>query len=102
MLPRYDDSPSPPQKIVSARPETIWLARSVIVRKAWISETASAENAAISTARKSAHAADPGACCEAQKPITAPISIIPSTPRLRTPDRSASSSPSAAKRIGVP
>ena len=34
--------------------------------------------------------------CTVQKPITAPTSIIPSTPRLRTPARSASSSPSAA------
>ena len=35
------------------------------------------------------------------KPVTAPISIIPSTPRLRTPDFSTTSSPSAASRIGV-
>ena len=38
----------------------------------------------------------------AQKPITAPTSIIPSTPRLSTPERSASSSPSAPKSSGVP
>ena len=36
-LPRYDDSPAAPQKIVSASPETIWFARSVITRNARIS-----------------------------------------------------------------
>ena len=35
------------------------------------------------------------------KPVTAPISIIPSTPRLRTPDFSTTSSPSAARSSGV-
>ena len=34
--------------------------------------------------------------CTVQKPKTAPTSIIPSTPRLSTPERSASSSPSEA------
>ena len=38
----------------------------------------------------------------AAKPETAPISMVPSTPRLSTPARSESSSPSAASRIGVP
>src|SRR5690606_30430265 len=37
----------------------------------------------------------------ATKPTTAPTAIIPSTPRLSTPDRSETSSPSAAKRSGV-
>ena len=35
------------------------------------------------------------------KPVTAPISIMPSTPRLRTPLFSTTSSPVAASRIGV-
>src|SRR4029078_883554 len=35
------------------------------------------------------------------KPRTAPTAIIPSTPRLRTPDRSATSSPRAANRRGI-
>ena len=39
-MPKYADSPRPPAKIVSARPETIWLARSVTVRKAWIAAIA--------------------------------------------------------------
>src|SRR3954449_1870076 len=33
-LPRYDERPAAPAKIVSARPETIWLARSVTTRNA--------------------------------------------------------------------
>jgi hypothetical protein len=33
--------------------------------------------------------------------VTAPTSIMPSTPRLRTPDFSTTSSPVAARRIGV-
>ena len=35
-FPRYDDRPAAPAKIVSARPDTIWLARSVMTRNAWI------------------------------------------------------------------
>ncbi len=35
------------------------------------------------------------------KPVTAPISIMPSTPRLRTPLFSTTSSPSAARSSGV-
>src|SRR5260221_10830164 len=34
-------------------------------------------------------------------PTTAPTAIIPSTPRLSTPDRSATSSPSAAISSGI-
>jgi hypothetical protein len=36
------------------------------------------------------------------KPAIAPTSIIPSTPRLSTPDFSVTSSPNAANTIGVP
>merc|ERR1711965_183244 len=36
------------------------------------------------------------------KPITAPISIMPSWPRLRTPERSHTSSPRATSSNGVP
>ena len=101
-LPRYDESPTAPAKIVSARPETIWLARSVITRKAWIAAIAAPASAATTTAAASAIPVFAWTCCTVQKPITAPTSIIPSTPRLSTPDRSASSSPSAAKSSGVP
>ena len=37
----------------------------------------------------------------AQNPTTAPISIIPSTPRFMTPHRLATISPRAAKRTGT-
>ena len=95
-MPRYDESPAAPAKIVSASPETIWFARSVMTRNAWISAIARAGDGAAPTAigeRDARRAAD---ALHAQKPITAPTSIIPSTPRLSTPERSASSSPSAA------
>ena len=59
-------------------------------------------NAPVSTASSSTSEVGPGARCIPQNPIVAPTSIIPSTPRLSTPARSASSSPSAANRIGVP
>jgi hypothetical protein len=95
-FPRYDDSPTAPAKMVSARPETIWLARSVITRNAWIDDSAAPTRPATTTAAASAIPLFAWTCCTVQKPMTAPTSIIPSTPRLSTPDRSASSSPSAA------
>ena len=45
-------------------------------------------------------AADP-VVYAAAKPDTAPITIIPSTPRLSTPERSTTSSPTAASSSGV-
>ena len=39
-LPKYAERPSPPAKIVSASPDTIWLARRVTVRNAWIAAIA--------------------------------------------------------------
>ncbi len=98
----YDDRPAAPAKIVSARPETIWFARRVTTRNARISAQPAPATAAAATAIGSASPAEPPTCWTHRKPITAPISIIPSTPRLSTPERSASSSPSAAKRSGVP
>ena len=88
--------------VVTARPETIWFARSVMTRNAWISAIAAPASAATRTAAVSTTAESPCTRWTAQKPITAPTSIIPSTPRLSTPERSASSSPSAANRSGVP
>ena len=35
------------------------------------------------------------------KPMTAPVIIIPSTPRFKTPDFSTTASPMAARRTGV-
>ena len=95
-MPRYDDRPAAPAKIVSASPETIWFARIVITRKAWMSAVAAPATAATPIAAGSATPALPPRVCTDQNPATAPTSIIPSTPRLRTPDRSASTSPTAA------
>src|SRR5690349_16102725 len=83
-LPRYDERPAAPAKIVSASPETIWFARSVTTRKAWINASAAPARAATTTASPR----DPVRWTP-QNPITAPTSIIPSTPRFRTPERSA-------------
>jgi hypothetical protein len=94
-LPRYDDKPATPAKIVSARPDTIWLARNVITRNAWIAASAAPASAATPIAPSNATLVVAWKRWTAQKPITAPTSIIPSTPRFSTPDRSASNSPSA-------
>ncbi len=87
---------------MSASPETIWLARNVIVTKAWIDAISAPASAATMIPAASAIAVVGWKRCTDQKPITAPTSIIPSTPRFSTPERSASSSPSEAKRSGVP
>src|SRR5690606_3061344 len=52
------------------------------------------------TAANNPSHAEPVICAMA-KPDTAPISIMPSTPRLSTPERSTTSSPMAAIRSGV-
>ena len=39
--------------------------------------------------------------CATANPVTAPMTIMPSTPRLSTPDRSTTSSPNAAMSSGV-
>src|SRR5690606_2569956 len=52
------------------------------------------------TAANKPSQAEPVICAMA-KPDTAPISIMPSTPRLSTPERSTTSSPMAAIRSGV-
>src|SRR5216117_581571 len=70
-LPRYDDRPAAPAKIVSASPDTIWFARSVTTRNAWIAAIAAPATAATAIASVSEPVR-----CTAQKPITAPTSII--------------------------
>ena len=88
---------SPVPRNVSARPDTTWSARRWIVTIAWtrlISPPAS-----IAVARPSQALPVETAV---EKPATAPISIIPSTPRFRTPDRSAKISPTAANSSTVP
>ena len=61
-MPTYADNPRPPAKIVSASPETIWFARSVMTRNAWIAAIAAPAIADATTARTStagAGAVDP-------------------------------------------
>jgi len=88
--------------MVSARPDTIWLARKPTTRIAWIEDVASAARPPIVVASNRTIQSGPVMCCTLQKAVTAPISIIPSTPRLRTPERSARSSPTEANTSGVP
>src|SRR4029079_19569309 len=82
-LPRYDDRTAAPAKIVTARPQTIWVALHVIQRKgrvgggvitrnAWIGAIAAPASAATRTAAVSTTAESPCTRWTAQKPITAP------------------------------
>jgi hypothetical protein len=52
-LPRYDESPAAPAKMVNASPETIWLARRVMTRNVWIAAIAIPASAATPTAAAS-------------------------------------------------
>src|SRR3712207_5796201 len=83
-------------KMVSARPQATWLARSVRVSRPKSAAIASPASAA--TSRPSS-----GLPVEAvaMKPAAAPTSIMPSTPRFSTPERSATSSPKPASSRGV-
>ena len=65
-LPRYDDSPAAPAKIVSARPDTIWFARSVMTRNAWIAAMTVPANAATASASTSVAAVP--ACTRGHRP----------------------------------
>src|SRR6476620_8746711 len=83
-------------RIVSARPVAPWLTASPSVIRAKISD--------ISTPATMPHNAPMPAEPESQappKPQAAPTIIMPSTPRLRTPERSVTSSPVAAINSGV-
>ena len=97
------DRPSPRTRArpvprnVSARPETTWSARNGMVITPWTRLSRPPASIATRTPSHGLPVATPVA-----KPATAPISIIPSTPRLRTPDRSAKISPIAAKSRMVP
>src|SRR5690606_22050953 len=73
-----------------------WLVTSVNVRKANSSEN----SAPTRMAAKMPSQADP-VMKATPKPVTAPMIIMPSTPRLRTPERSTTSSPMAAISSGV-
>ena len=78
-------------KIVSASPVATWLATSERVSTAKISESAIA-----AAAPATMPIAELPVIVAVAKAVTAPVIIIPSTPRLRTPDFSVTSSPSAA------
>src|SRR5262245_23535443 len=82
--------------MVSARPDATWLARSV---------SASTPNSAAITAPLAMAATKASVtllvAMTVEKPAMAPTIIMPSTPRLSTPERSATSSPVAAMRSGV-
>src|SRR5262245_59363759 len=82
--------------MVSARPDATWLARSV---------GASTPNPAAITAPLTLAATTASVtllvAMTVEKPAIAPTIIMPSTPRLSTPERSATSLPVAAIRSGV-
>ena len=94
-LPRNADSPVP--TITSDRPDTVWFTRNDTASNPWTH----ASSAPATPPARSESVRLP-VCTPVQNPTTAPSSIIPSTPRFITPDRSAISSPRAASRIGVP
>src|SRR5579885_1237928 len=86
----------PMPRMVSARPEATWFA-------------ASPSTISANTAASAAPARMPASAPRSELPVTiatakphdAPISIMPSTPRLSTPARSTTSSPAAAISSGV-
>src|SRR5499426_1552212 len=86
----------PVPRIVSASPVATWLACSEIVSTPKASAASEPASTPASTASPS-----PPPCATAANAATAPTSIIPSTPRLRTPERSVTSSPSAASISGI-
>ena len=86
----------PAARKVSAKPETIWSARRVTEKSAWI--RASSPPATIPTSRPMTHEPVTSA---PHRPQNAPISIMPSSPMLMTPLRSENRPPSAANSSGV-
>ncbi len=94
-FPMKELSPDPSK--VSARPLTTWSPRRVMLTKAW----SRLINPPASIPARTPHHGEP-VFRPKMKPVTAPISIIPSTPRFRIPDLSANISPIVAKSIGVP
>ena len=94
-LPIIADRPEP--KIASASPAAYWL-----VRKVSASTPNSIDEAAPPASAPARIASGIGNPASATpKASAAPISIMPSMPRLRTPDFSTTSSPSAASTSGV-
>ena len=81
---------------MTAVPETIWSARRLIANTAWMS--ARAPPAAIPI---TSPPTQEDVTSAPQAPKNAPVSIIPSSPMLTTPERSETTPPSAAKVSGV-
>src|ERR1700761_3712716 len=88
------DNPVP--RMVSARPEATWLT----ARPRVIIAKTSDSNIPASTPAMAPTMTEPDNQAPA-KPHAAPTIIMPSTPRLRTPDRSFTNSPVAAINSGV-
>ena len=83
--------------MVSARPEATWLARSVSVS----TPNSARHDGAAERSPPTSASSTLLVAMTAEKPAMAPTIIMPSTPRLRTPERSATSSPVAANTSGV-
>ncbi len=94
LSPIMPERPSPSS--VSARPVATWLVTSVSVRK-----PNSSENSAPTMMAASTPSQGEPVVRATPKPVTAPMTIMPSTPRLSTPERSTTSSPIAAISSGV-
>ena len=81
---------------MSARPVATWFVKRYCVNTPKIIDT---------TAPPTAAPINPSVVdsvsCAAINPITAPVIIMPSTPRFKTPARSTTNSPIAANKIGV-
>src|SRR5206468_4860487 len=75
-LARYDESRAAPAKIVSARPETIWLARRVITRKARIAAVNAPASPAAPTAAASETALAACIRCPGQHANAAPMRTL--------------------------
>src|SRR5882724_928192 len=88
------DRPTP--RMVSARPVATWLTASPSVIIAKISDS----NVPAAIPHSAPRKIEPVSQAP-PKPHAAPTIIMPSTPRLRTPERSVTSSPVAAIRSGV-
>lgn len=85
-----------------ARPATVWLVRNVMQRNACRSDVSAPAAMPMRIERSTVNQAEPPMCCDAQAPVTAPMSMVPSTPRFSTPLRSVNTPPKAAKKSGVP
>ena len=88
------DNPVP--KIVKAKPVATWLVANTRAKKPKTIEVRRPDNAPKITARNRLPVV-----ITVIEAITAPISIIPSTPKLSTPLLSTTSSPVAASIIGI-